>query len=248
MKTEYHILNGDALKEQFPKPLKGIIYVARECLVDGPVQADTDQDFFRFRAQFIEQAYDLDEAAYYARKSVIEFEKIQQIPSEATVHLWFEDDLFCQVNMWFVCHLLWKSSKDRTIYLIRPEEHRIYGFGHMDEKALITAYDHKTLLPTLKTFSALWKAYQHNDKEQLLALAATLQTNFPQVAAAVQAHLDRSPDHSGLGKPERIIKEIMNGQETNQFGPIFREFCRRAPEYGFGDLQVKKLWERLKST
>ncbi|WP_211277476.1 hypothetical protein [Nonlabens spongiae] len=41
MNTHYHILNGDALKEQFPKTIPGKIIVGRECLVDGPVQGDS---------------------------------------------------------------------------------------------------------------------------------------------------------------------------------------------------------------
>jgi len=36
-KKQYHILNGDALKEQFPDRIKGKIIIARECLVDGNV-------------------------------------------------------------------------------------------------------------------------------------------------------------------------------------------------------------------
>ena len=34
----FHILNGDALKSQFPERILGEIIVARECLVDGPVE------------------------------------------------------------------------------------------------------------------------------------------------------------------------------------------------------------------
>ena len=33
----YHILNGDSLKDVFPKEIYGTCIVARECLVDGDV-------------------------------------------------------------------------------------------------------------------------------------------------------------------------------------------------------------------
>ncbi len=38
MRKQYHILNGDSLKEQFPENIQGDIIVARECLVDGNVK------------------------------------------------------------------------------------------------------------------------------------------------------------------------------------------------------------------
>ena len=39
----YHILNGDALKEQLPT-LSGEVIVFRECLVEGPVKAADEQN------------------------------------------------------------------------------------------------------------------------------------------------------------------------------------------------------------
>lgn len=245
MQPHYHILNGDALKDQFPKTLKGTIIVARECLVDGPVDGDTEKKFFTTRARFIDEAYGIaDESEYYS-KTVTEFEKMKQIPSNAVVYLWFEDDLFCQVNFWFVCHVLQNTSKHLTVYLVRPEEHGIYGFGHMDEEALISASHNPIPLSDMRPFSALWKAYQSNDREQLKQLAASLKDSFPFIAKAVAAHLDRFPKQGTLGKPQRILKEIVETQKTNEFGPAFREFCQRAPEYGFGDLQVKRMWDQL---
>ena len=46
MKKEYHILNGDALKELFPEDIKGTLIIARECLIEGNVDGDTFDSFF----------------------------------------------------------------------------------------------------------------------------------------------------------------------------------------------------------
>ncbi|MEJ2006462.1 MAG: hypothetical protein P8X57_16220 [Cyclobacteriaceae bacterium] len=54
---EYHILNGDSLKAQFPKDIDGEIIVARECLVDGEVQSDDLKELFKIRASFITSTY-----------------------------------------------------------------------------------------------------------------------------------------------------------------------------------------------
>ncbi|GJM35445.1 MAG: hypothetical protein DHS20C18_44460 [Saprospiraceae bacterium] len=42
---QYHILNGDSLKEQFPENIQGEIIIARECLVDGSVKGRTLVEF-----------------------------------------------------------------------------------------------------------------------------------------------------------------------------------------------------------
>lgn len=39
MSKEYHVLNGEALRQQLPR-LEGEIIVFQECLVDGPVASE----------------------------------------------------------------------------------------------------------------------------------------------------------------------------------------------------------------
>ena len=40
----------------------------------------------------------------------------------------------------------------------------------------------------------------------------------------------------------QIIKEL----KTEEFGPVFKEFNKRESIYGFGDLQVKRLFNQIK--
>jgi hypothetical protein len=39
----------------------------------------------------------------------------------------------------------------------------------------------------------------------------------------------------------------MNNLETNSFGEVFKEFNKRESIYGFGDLQVKRLFDEIKN-
>jgi len=92
---EIHILNGDALKDQFPPSLKDELIVARECLVDGNVTARSLDELFEARATYLKESYGSTEEFY--RNSVItEFKKIISLPDDSTINLWFEDDLFCR--------------------------------------------------------------------------------------------------------------------------------------------------------
>lgn len=42
MTKQYHILNGTALKEQFPKQIPGERIIAKECMVDGSVNGNDE--------------------------------------------------------------------------------------------------------------------------------------------------------------------------------------------------------------
>ena len=97
MKT-FHILNGDCLDQRFPNDLDGEKIIWRECLIDGPV---SETNFFESRTKFIQENFGETKEGY-SEKVLNEFEKIKNIPQNADVYFWFEDDLFCQVNLWFL--------------------------------------------------------------------------------------------------------------------------------------------------
>lgn len=246
MNKKYHILNGDSLKEQFPKEIDGEIIVARECFVDGDVSSATLDELFKKRAKFISDVYGDYSIDDYYTDSVSEFEKLQSIPDKAEINLWFEDDLFCQVNFWFVVNLLMNSAKNHKVFLIRPEVHTQYGFGGLNELELISAYKQKTQINELDSIASLWKSYQNNDMEGLVKVKE-LEKKYPFIYNAVKAHIDRIPNENSPGRPTQTLIDIMNDLETNSFGAVFKEFNKRESIYGFGDLQVKRLFDEIKN-
>ncbi|SOE23835.1 hypothetical protein SAMN06298216_4214 [Spirosomataceae bacterium TFI 002] len=239
MKKQYHILNGDALKEQFPKTISGEIIVARECLVDGDIEGKDLLSFFQTRAKYIDKTYG--DAAYF-EKTVPEFEKMQNIQEGAEINLWFEDDLFCQVNLWFVINLLTKAGKKNSVYLVRPGSNSPYSFGVLSNSELIAVFENKQELSDFKLLASLWETYQNGDNEQMVKTAKLLKNSYPFIEPAVMAHIDRISDGD---KPTETLMAIMNELNTREFGIVFQEFSKRAGIYGFGDLQVKKLMDQI---
>ncbi|MFB0948097.1 MAG: hypothetical protein ACI9V1_000827 [Spirosomataceae bacterium] len=53
---KYHILNGDALLEKFPK-IEDEIIVLRECLIEGDKSGDTWEGFVKSRLAFLNKYY-----------------------------------------------------------------------------------------------------------------------------------------------------------------------------------------------
>lgn len=243
----YHILNGDALLYAFPDQLPGERIVVRECLVDGDVQAETMEQLYANRAKFVSTySEDSAEGEYY-EKVVPEFRKMESISEDSEINLWFEDDLFCQVNLWFVIYLLFETNKERSLYLVRPTSSIQFGFGGMSQDELIKAFEFRIEITKsdLKELKTLWPNYKKRNTTQLLKIAEDFNQHYPFLLPAVQAHIDRLPTSNGMGKPERVLMEIVEELKTKNFGIVFTEFCKREPIYGFGDLQVKRIWKEV---
>lgn len=244
-----HILNGDALKEQFPKQLKGEVIVCRTCLVDGDVKANSLEELYKVRSNYIAKSYpDFNSDEYYT-KAVPEIEKIRGIKDKTEVNLWFEDDLFCQVNFWFVSHLLQELDSNLSINLVRPKLETPYAFGYMSQDELIKAFEEKTTIVSneLSDFSKIWVNYQNNEKELNLKIAQKLENKYPFLKPAIAADIERTPKNRQLSRPKQSLKTIVKDLNTTDFGVVFKEFCNREGIYGFGDLQVKRLFDELGS-
>lgn len=241
----FHILNGDSLLEQFPDHLLGEKIIARECLMDGPSDLVDLDLFFEQRAHFISDAFGFPEKEYY-EKTQSEFEKILKLPSTSTVNLWFEKDLFCQVNLWFVCHLLNRRKHSDNIFLILANDLEM-GFGGMDSKELANAYKNRTKLSEqdLVKFDRLWRAFGQKDFEVLQNIGNELSKEFPFLNEAIQAEIDRQPGPRSLGKPLELLKDIITEKQTSSMKIIFPVFQKKAAIYGFGDLQVLKMIDHL---
>ena len=251
MSKTFHILNGDALLEFFPETiLSGEIIVARECLVDGPLEGKTLEAFWDTRADFISSEYG-EERDFYFQDVVPEFNRIALIQEGSEVNLWFEEDLFCQVNLWFCVSLLRRISDQIKINLVKPSlkdgKPNWGGFGSLDRDELAKAYQERQRLTKQEKelLTALWTAFKGNDKHTLAKLGSENTGSFPFLKDVVQAQLDRFPDNGSQGRPETVLKDIISEKKTSDFKIIFKEFSLREGIYGFGDWQVERILNKL---
>lgn len=99
----------------------------------------------------------------------------------------------------------------------------------------------------VEKLAGLWKLYQHQKTDEMLKTAQHLKRELPFLLPAVQAHIDRIPSNGNPGRPVQSLKVIRKELNTDDFSEIFKEFSKRESIYGFGDLQVKRLFEKLTS-
>ncbi len=242
-----HILNGDILHDRFPASLDGRKLVARECLVDGDVLGATLEQIGKSREEFLLDVYGVP-IREYRENSLAEFKKIQTIPSGEEVMLWFEDDLFCQVNLWFIIWLLDEARKDHPLFLVRPLEESRFSFAHLDEAGLIKSYEEKVpVSPAHRSaFASMWKAYQYEDRMAMHRLATGPLSDFEFLLPVIDAEVARYRDDSGSSPMENTVKEIILQNPKGEFPAHFEAFSKAHPIYGLGDLQFKRVWDEVK--
>ena len=252
MKTPLQLLNGDHLAQQ----LQGASYfqthlVFREALIVGPVAGTCLDEFWKLRTEFITKSYGVT-AEEYSQKTISEIERLHSIPEDTEICLWFEDDLFCQVNLWFILNLLTDSRKIKVYRVFPPEttpENRWKGFGGASTAALAQAYEARVPFTSsdLALGKNLWEAYRLGDGAQLAELSKSVSPCFRHLEEVCQAQLDRISADPSQRRPEKLILELL-AKGITDFDTLFSQFSEREGIYGFGDLQVKELFDYLGNT
>jgi len=251
MTAPLHLLNGDHLAHQLQGlPFFETYLVFREALIVGPVKSKSLDEFWKIRTEFITSSYGIP-SEEYIQKTVSEIEQLHSLPEDAEICLWFEDDLFCQVNLWFVLSMLVDKPLLNLFRVFPPSsitEDRWTGFGQADLNSLGNSYQARVPFTTsdVELGNSLWQAYSSQDWEVFKKLSLQPSPCFHSLNEVYQAQLDRLPDASGLGKPERVLNEIL-ARGITDFSQLFQEFNRQAGIYGFGDLQVKAMFDRMQS-
>jgi hypothetical protein len=237
-----HVLPGDALLESFKAAeIEGEIVICRECLVEGDVRSESLEEFWRLRADFIGNTYG-DDRDSYRRKVISEFERLQNSTRDDEIFLWFEYELFCQTNMWFCLFLLQNSPA--AIYRIAPAvraENEVWkGFGKLSKEKLKECFDRKTRFAgeDILLGAQLWDAYQNNDPQALMKLSETESNCFPLLKEVCKAETERH------FRPQNTLKSLISQGETS-FAKLFEQFNETEGVYGFADLQVKNIYNRI---
>ncbi len=235
-----HVLSGDALTETFRKTnIDGEILVCRECLIEGDVNAQSLEDFWQTRARFIEKTHGGSTEDYF-QNVASEFEKLENYNCVgAEINLWFEYELFCQVNYWFTLFLLNESNARifRVAPIVRGEVEIWKGFGNLStadlekcfaERVEVTAAD-------LSLGNDLWYAFQDDDHAAFEHLSAKESAAFPYLREVCRAAVEKN------SRPRKVLEEIIAGGKKDFAKEIFPAFAAKAGVYGFGDSQVKRI-------
>lgn len=241
-----HIHNGDSTAGTAKKTaIPGEHLAWREALVCGPAPGGLSADEFRgVRAKHLAEAYGV---AF--EKCELELraqeEALSAFADHEEVVLWFEHDLFCQVQLiylldWFAQRELGQTKLSLICIGEFPGIEGFRGLGQLNEEQLVSLFPQRQEVsqPQLRLGSKTWHAYASPDPAELLSLLDSDLSAIPFLKRALIKHLQRFPSTTnGLGRIENVGLELIAKGYRN-FKSLFPAFARRESEYGFGDAQL----------
>ena len=249
-----HILNGDSTLEMLKvSGLEGDTAVWRDVLSDGPSHPKVGSDeYWQVRTDYMCQAFEVSPEEF-EEKSRQEFSKIEAFPEYEEVVLWFEYDLFCQVNMIALLHWFHEQERGETrIALIcvgwEDGHDDLVALGHLTPQDFPGLYERRRIMGThdFGFASDAWLAWCSDDPTDLENYVLLSSNEFPYLSAAFEAHFRRFPSvQTGLtDTEEEIVDQVSKGitEERKLVGHLLRW----QKVYGFGDLQYFQAIAQLK--
>jgi hypothetical protein len=188
-----------------------------DVLHEGPVPAALDLDALsEVRAQFVAQ---MGWAPLEEARKVFEYRNrmIRRFREFAEVVLWFEHDLYDQLQLIQILDWLLMQNRGKTkISLISigkfPGIGRFKGLGQLNTDQLSSLFDQRqdVTLADFKIASEAWHAFRAPDPSDLEALLGMHTTGLPLLKGALARHLEQFPSlKTGLSRTEKQILQVV---------------------------------------
>lgn len=230
-----HLLNGDATAAVFPDALPGERAVWRDILMEGPADADPDT-----RAAWLAPRLGVTPDAY-AQRSREGVATLARAKTHDEVVLWFERDLFCATNLWFIVSRLDAAR----VSLVFPALNAAFrGLGALEPGSFPELFERRERLDldAIADARTLWRAYAAPDPTRL----ARHDPMLPFARTAIRLHCGRFPstDH-GLDELEHETLAAL--EDAIEFGALFRRVTGVGSlnELGLGDVQFAAMLSDL---
>ncbi|MBQ4822586.1 DUF1835 domain-containing protein [Aquimarina sp. MMG016] len=249
-----HITNGDSLTDRLKEMqlVDGEFLVWREMLCEGPTCHKVEgEDSIKKREDFLKRYYRIDHSDY-EEKFVSQLKKFDDLQQYDEIILWFEYDLFCQINMIAALSiLLRKEVKDIPVYLVcsgRIENgKKLMGLCELTDAQLKSHYKNKILLDIddLEFADYVWTLYCESNPKKI-AGQIKRNSSFEYLSISLRAHLQRFPNMlTGLNVLEHNILEMVEKYQIKNIRQLMGYALEYQGYYGYGDMQMKRVIARL---
>lgn len=246
-----HIHNGDSTANTLTEfGFPGEHRAFQEVLMEGPAPADLSfEEWINVRAQFLADDYEL--ADEKCEKGLREQEAwLSKFSEHEETILWFEHDLFCQINLIYLLDWFSKQRKGETrLSLICVGEFAgvedFRGLGQLTGEQLASMFDsrHEVTDSEFELSRRAWAAYRASDPTDIARFVDGDTADMPFLGKALRLHLARFPSvKNGLGRVENEALGLVSNGAVD-FKHLFPKFAAAHPTYGLGDSQF---WCALK--
>jgi hypothetical protein len=241
-----NITNGDSAAGTLSEAgIEGKIISWRDVLHEGPVDSSLSlEELSKQRARFIAERR-WDDFAHVSGDFAERDRVIQHLDYFDEIVLWFEDDLYDQLQLIQLLDFLGNSSarKKKTLSLIQVD-----GYIPPLSAAKLKELDEKRSHVTpeqLEVARRAWRAFGSNDPATIEVVLDEKTSALPYLASALGRHLEEFPAvGTGLSRSEReALTAIDEGHKT----PVaaFLEVAKKQESIFLGDIVFYSYLERL---
>ena len=251
---QLHITNGDCTTKLLQNMLfEGTIITWREMLCEGKTISDVgSESFWKSRFSYLSKNYNITKK-HFIDYTLKEFRNLCKQKSQEEIVLWFEYDLFCQINMIAVISWLKKHKPNAQISLVCPKHKTdasvLLTISELTTKQLKSAYKHKQELTVddIELADYIWQLYCAESPLQLQNVTIPKSSIFTYLPDAIKAHLKRFPTiKNGLNTVENRILNTVSEHHFKSDLDLTTNLLKNQGFYGFTDIQYQRKISRLK--
>jgi hypothetical protein len=236
-----HITNGESVSLS-QTGLPGQVVYWNDILHDGPVPGGLPlQELSRVRERFIAEFFGLplSEVSFMRRD-----EAIMRFRDHEEVILWFEHDLYDQLQLLQILDWFWGQDLAPTrISLISVDSY----LGPMQPGELVSLYGtrHEVTTAEFETAQSAWTAFRSPDPTALAGMIGAGTSALPFLKKALRRHLQQFPAmRNGLSRAERQILEVTESG-LHEFLELFPAVQKREESVWMGDAICEQYLQRL---
>jgi len=254
MKSLLHITNGDSFTSRLEKmPLSGDIITWREMLCEGKTLCNVgSESFWKTRFEFLNKNYKVSKS-WFVEKTLKEYRSLCNHKQQDQIVLWFEYDLFCQINMLAVISWLKTHRRHAEISLVcsgqEDDSSKLYCLNELSDEQLVKLYEKKQVLTQddIEYADYVWQLYCSDNPIRLENLSDFKNYNFKYLQDAIALHLQRFPSiKNGLNTIENKVLNIAAEQKPKSKREFVGKILQHENTVGYGDTQYDRVITNLK--
>lgn len=254
MRSQLHITNGDTFTLRLEQlNLKGDIITWREMLCEGKTETNVgSESFWKTRFDFLHKNYNVSKS-WFVEKTLKEYRSLCNHKQQDQIILWFEYDLFCQINMLAVISWLKTHRRHAEISMIcsgnEDETSTLYGLNDLNDEQLLKRFENRTVLTQddIEYADYVWQLYCSDNPIRLENLTDFENYQFDYLSDALLAHLKRFPTiKNGLNEPENRLLELAVLEKPKTRQALLGSMLKNQGRYGFADSQYERILTSIK--
>jgi hypothetical protein len=244
-----HITNGDSTTNYLKKlNISGTFITWREMLCEGKTISDIGSErFWKTRFDFLKISHKISKQKFI-NYTLKEYRNLCNEKKQDEIVLWFQQDLYCQINLIAVLSWLKRYRKGYQISLICSEKatnsKKLPSFSELTAGQINQQFNNRIELniDDVEYADYIWQLYCSDSPLRLeIVYQANPASPFHYLATALEAHLKRFPSiENGLNNVENFILKTADKKKTTSKKKFIDLLLKDQEVYGFAALQYEQ--------